>query len=148
MVIIRQLKFNEWIRPLQLSAQILEHTPQPEKTLLQLKLPLSLLVMKIYDHETIYVAEEANQIIGICLAQIQEKQLIIEGTTVTEKHRRKGISNKLKNAVENKAIQLGATTAITKIEPHNKPAITMAQKQGYTKTDTEKMYKKQLVATA
>jgi GNAT superfamily N-acetyltransferase len=144
MVVIRQLRFNEWIRPLTLSAQILEHTPQPQKTLLLLKLPISLLVVKLYNLETIYVAEEDNKIIGICLAQVHANQLLIEGTVVDEEYRRHGISNKLKKAVENRARQLGATEAVTKIEPNNKPAIKMALKQGYTKLDNEKMYTKNL----
>ncbi|MCB2173190.1 hypothetical protein KQH65_10665, partial [archaeon] len=80
MVIIRKIKFNEWIRPLKLSAQILEHTPQPQKSLLLMKLPLSLLILKLYDSETIYVAEEEGEIIGLCLAQIKVNLLLIEVT--------------------------------------------------------------------
>lgn len=144
MVVIRQLRFNEWIRPLKLSAQILKHTPQPQKTLLLLKLPISLLVVKLYNIETIYVAEKNHKIIGICLAQVHDNQLLIEGTVVDEEHRRHGISNKLKKAVEDKARQLGATEAVTKIEPTNKPALKMAIKQGYTRIDNEKMYEKKL----
>ena len=144
MVFIRQLKFNEWIRPLKLSAQILKHTPQPQKTLLLMKLPLSLLVLKLYDSETIYVAEEEGEIIGLCLAQIKDNQLMIEGTAVDEEYRRRGISNQLKKAVEKKAIQLGATTSITKIEPDNTPAIKMAKKQGYHESEKNKIYEKEL----
>ena len=144
MVIIRQLRFNEWIRPLKLSTQILEHTQQPQKSLLRLKLPLSLLVLKLYDSETLYVAEDEGKIIGICLAQIKEKQLLIEGTAIDQEYRRKGISNKLKKAVEKKAIQLGATTSITIIEPENTPAIRMAKKQGYHESDANKTYEKEL----
>ena len=91
MVIIRKLRFNEWITPIKLSTQILTHTPQPQKTLLQLKLPISLLVMKLYHKETIYVAEQEDQIIGICIAQIQNNTLIIECTAIHSDHRRKGI---------------------------------------------------------
>jgi ribosomal protein S18 acetylase RimI-like enzyme len=146
MVIIRQLKFNEWIRPLQLSAQILGHTPQPQKFLLLLKLPISLLLLKLYDSETIYVAEDEEKIIGICLAQIKDNQLLIEGTVITEDYRRRGISNQLKNAVEKRAVQLGATSSVTKIEPDNIPAINMAKSQGYHKVDEEKRYKKGLTS--
>jgi ribosomal protein S18 acetylase RimI-like enzyme len=145
MVLIRQLRFNEWIRPLKLSAKILEHTPQPHKSILLLKLPLSLLVLKIYDSGTLYVAEDEGKIIGICLAQIKEKQLLIEGTAIDKEYRRRGLSNKLKKAVEKKAIQLGATTSLTIIEPENTPAIRMAKKQGYLESDENKTYEKELI---
>lgn len=144
MVIIRQLKFNEWIRPLKLSSQILEHTQQPQKSLLLLKLPISLLVLKLYNSETLYVAEDDGKIIGVCLAQINDKQLLIEGTAIDEEYRRRGISNQLKKALEKKAIHLGATTSVTTIEPDNTPAIRMAKKQGYHKSDNEKKYEKKL----
>jgi len=144
MVIIRQLKFNEWIRPLKLSAQILEHTQQPQKSMLLLKLPLSLLILKIYDSETLYVAEDEEKIIGMCLAQIKEKQLLIEGTAIDQEYRRRGVSNKLKKAVEKKATQLGATTSLTIIEPENTPAIRMAKKQGYHESKKDKTYEKKL----
>ncbi len=144
MVVIRQLRFNEWIRPLTLSAQILVNTPQPQKTLLLLKLPISLLVLKIHDLDTIYVAEENNQIIGLCIAQIKNKQLLIEGTAIDPEYRRRGISGKLKKAIEEKATQLGATKAFTKIEPENTPAIKMAKKQGYHLTEQDKIYEKTL----
>jgi GNAT superfamily N-acetyltransferase len=144
MVIIRNIRFNEWITPLKLSAQILTHIPQPQKTLLQLKLPISLLVMKLYHMETIYVAEQEDQIIGICIAQIQKNTLIIEGTAIHSDHRRKGLSTQLKKAVEETAKKHGATKAITKIEPTNKPAIKMAQTQGYQATEKEKIYEKKL----
>jgi len=144
MVIIRQLKFNEWIRPLKLSSQILEHTQQPQKSLLLLKLPISLLILKLYNPETLYVAEDDGKIIGICLAQIKDKQLLIEGTAIDEEYRRRGISNKLKKELEKKAIKLGATTSVTTIEPDNTPAIRMAKKQGYHKSDNKKKYEKKL----
>lgn len=144
MVIIRQLKFNEWIRPLKLSSQILEHTQQPQKSLLLLKLPISLLVLKLYNSETLYVAEDDGKIIGVCLAQINDKQLLIEGTAIDEEYRRRGISNQLKKALEKKAIHLGATTSVTTIEPDNTPAIRMAKKQGYHKSGNEKKYEKKL----
>ena len=144
MVVIRKIKFNEWIKPLNLSAQILKHTPQPQKTLLLMKLPLSLLILKLYDSETIYVAEEEGEIIGLCLAQIKDNQLLIEGTAVDEEYRRRGISNQLKKAVEKKAIQLGVKMSVTKIEPDNIPAIKMAKKQGYHKSDEDKTYEKKL----
>jgi GNAT superfamily N-acetyltransferase len=144
MVIIRQLKFNEWIRPLKLSSQILEHTQQPQKSLLLLKLPISLLVLKLYNPETLYIAEDDGKIIGVCLAQINDKQLLIEGTAIDEEYRRRGISNQLKKALEKKAIHLGAITSLTTIEPDNTPAIRMAKKQGYHKSDNEKKYEKKL----
>lgn len=144
MVVIRQLKFKEWIRPLKLSSQILKHTQQPQKSLLLLKLPISLLVLKLYNPETLYVAEDDGKIIGVCLAQINDKQLLIEGTAIDEEYRRRGISNKLKKELEKKAIQLGATTSITTIEPENTPAIKMAKKQGYHESEEAKTYEKEL----
>jgi GNAT superfamily N-acetyltransferase len=143
-VIIRQIKFNEWIRPLHLSAQILSHTPQPAKTLLLLKLPISLFILKIYNSETIYVAEKDNEIIGICIAQTLDDTLIIEGTAIHPDHRRRGISHKLKTAVQEKAKQLRAKRAITKIEPTNKVALKMAQTQGYYPLEESNLYEKKL----
>ena len=145
MVIIRHLKFSEWIKPLKLSAQILDHTSQPQKLLLQVKLPISLLVLKLYNPDTIYVAEEDGKIIGICLAQMCKDKLLIEGTVIDPQYRRRGISNKLKRAVEEKAVQLGATVSVTKIEPDNLAALTMAKKQGYHETNEAKMYEKALI---
>lgn len=144
MVIIRQLKFNEWIKPIQLSIQILKHTPQPEKTLLLVKLPISLFILKLYNGETILIAEKDNEIIGICLAQIRDNILIIEGTAVFPNYRRRGISHKLKTAMLEKAKQLGAQRSITKIEPTNKAALIMAQTQGYYPINESNIYEKKL----
>lgn len=141
---IRQIKFNEWIKPIKLTSQIFRYTPQPKKTLLLLKLPISLLILKIYDSQTIFVAEANEEIVGICIAQMKEKALIIEATSVDSSYRKKGVSKRLKNALEEKGKELGATYAITKIESRNKTALTMAKSQGYFLIEKSDLYQKKL----
>ena len=126
MPIIRQIEFNEWIGPIQLTKQILQHTPQPEKILLQIKLPISLLVLKLYNKQT------------------KKDTLIIEGTAVHPDYRRLGLSTKLKKKVEAEAKKLGAKRAITKIESSNIIALKMAQSQGYQKINEHDIYEKKL----
>ena len=106
-----------------------------KKILLYIKLPISLLVMKIYHGETILVAEEKGEIIGIVIAKVEDKLAYIEGTVVDHNHRRKGVSNALKKAIHLKLIELGATKAITQIEPGNIAALHMAYSQGYTQSE-------------
>ena len=144
MIFIRQIEFNEWIRPLKLTKQILQHTPQPKKILLLIKLPLSLLVLKLYNIKTIYVAEKNKQIIGICIGQTKKDTLIIEGTAIHSDYRRLGLSKKLKKKVEAEAKKLGAKRAITKIESSNIIALKMAQSQGYQKINEHDIYEKKL----
>lgn len=145
-MIIRQLEFNEWIKPLQLSQQLFTYMPLWKKILLTLKLPISLLVLKLYHGQTLLVAEENNEIIGIVIAKIEGKLAYIEGTVVDERHRRKGVSNALKEAIHAKLIELGAEKAVTQIEPNNEAALKMAYSQGYTQSDNplylEKMLEK------
>lgn len=103
-MIIRKLGFNEWIKPLQLSAKLFTFMPLWKKILLTLKLPISLLVMKVYHGETILVAVDEREIIGIVLAKVEGKLAYIEGTIVDKNHRRKGVSNALKHAIHDKLI--------------------------------------------
>lgn len=134
-MIIRKLGFNEWVKPMQLSSRLFIYMPMWKKILLTLKLPISLLVMKIYHGETILVAVENNEIIGIVIARIDGKLAYIEGTVVDKNHRRKGVSNALKEAIHEKLIHLGAEKAITQIEPDNDAALKMAYSQGYTQSE-------------
>jgi GNAT superfamily N-acetyltransferase len=134
-LIIRKLGFNEWIKPLQLSTQLFTYMPMWKKALLSLKLPISLLVMKLYHGETILVAVEEREIIGIAIAKVDGKLAYIEGTVVDKNHRRKGVSNALKKAIHEKIVKLGAEKAITQIEPNNEAALRMAYSQGYTQSD-------------
>ena len=134
-MIIRKLEFNEWIKPLQLSSQLFIYMPLWKKILLTMKLPISLFVMKLYHGETLLVAEENDEIIGIVIAKVEGKLAYIEGTVVDENHRRKGVSNALKEAIHLKLIKLGAEKAITQIEPNNEAALKMAYSQGYTQSD-------------
>ena len=100
-----------------------------------MKLPISLLIMKVYHGETLLVAEENGEIIGIVIAKIEGTLAYIEGTVVDKNHRRKGVSNALKDAIHEKLIELGAEKAITQIEPDNKAALKMAYSQGYTQSE-------------
>ena len=77
-MIIRKLGFSEWVKPLQLSSKLFIYMPLWKKTLLLLKLPISLLVMKLYHGETILVAEVDNRIIGITIAKVEGKLAYIE----------------------------------------------------------------------
>ncbi len=133
-LIIRELGFNEWIKPLKLSLQLFNYMPFWKKALLTLKLPISLLVMKLYHSETLLVAEEEGEIIGIVIARIEGSLAYIEGTVVDNDHRRKGLSNALKEAIHVKLVALGAEKAITQIEPNNEAALQMAYSQGYTQS--------------
>ena len=130
-MIIRKLGFNEWVKPLKLSSQLFTYMPFWKKMLLSLKLPISLLVMKLYHGETILVAVEKREIIGIAIAKIEGKIAYIEGTVVDKFHRRKGVSNALKEAIHEKLLEYGAEKAITQIESDNTAALKMAYSQGY-----------------
>ena len=132
---IRKLEFKEWIKPLQLSSKLFIYMPLWKKILLTLKLPISLLVLKLYHGETLLVAEENGQIIGIVIAKVEGKLAYIEGTVVDKNHRRKGVSNALKEAIHVKLISLGAEKAITQIEPDNEAALQMAYSQGYMQSN-------------
>lgn len=141
-LIIRKLRFNEWIKPLQLSSQLFIYMPLWKKILLSLKLPISLLVMKLYHGETILVAVEESEIIGIVIAKVEGKLAYIEGTVVDKNHRRKGVSKALKIAIHEKLIELGAEKAITQIEKGNEAALQMAYSQGYTQSEDQKYMEK------
>ena len=143
-LIIRKLGFNEWIKPLHLSSQLFIYMPLWKKILLSLKLPISLLVMKLYHNETLLVAEEEGKIMGIVIAKVEGKLAYIEGTVVDKNHRRKGVSNALKIAIHEKLIELGAKKAITQIEPENEAALQMAYSQGYTPSDNPLYLEKRL----
>jgi GNAT superfamily N-acetyltransferase len=134
-LIIRKLGFNEWIKPIQLSSQVFTYMPLWKRILLAMKLPLSLFVLKIYDGETILVAEAEREIIGIVIAKMEGKLAYIEGTVVDRNHRRKGVSNALKVAIHEKLIELGAEKAITQIEPENTAALKMAYSQEYKQSE-------------
>lgn len=144
-MIIRKLEFNEWIKPLQLSRQLFIFMPLWKRILLTLKLPISLLVMKIYHDDTILVAEEDDEIIGIVISKVEGSLAYIEGTVVDRKHRRKGVSNRLKEAIHLKLVSLGVEKAITQIEPRNQAALEMAYSQGYTQSDDPLYLEKSLV---
>ena len=141
---LRHLHFNEWIKPLRLTKQIFRYIPQPKKTLLLLKLPISLLILKIYDNQTIFVAEEDGEIMGISIAQVKGNVLIIEATVVDSSYRKRGISKRLKSALEEKGKELGAAYALTKIESKNKTALAMAKSQGYYLIEKPDLYRKKL----
>lgn len=91
--------------------------------------------MKMYHGETLLVAEEEGEIIGIVIAKVEDKLAYIEGTVVDRNHRRKGVSHALKEAIHEKLIELGAEKAITQIEPDNDAALNMAYSQGYTQSE-------------
>ena len=141
-LIIRKLGFNEWIKPLQLSSQLFIYMPLWKKISLSLKLPISLLVMKLYHGETILVAVEESEVIGIVIAKVEGKLAYIEGTVVDKNHRRKGVSKALKIAIHEKLIELGAEKAITQIEKGNEAALQMAYSQGYTQSEDQKYMEK------
>lgn len=107
-----------------------------------MKLPISLLVMKVYHGETILVAEEGREIIGIAIAKVEGKLAYIEGTVVDKNHRRKGVSNALKQAIHEKIVELGAEKAITQIEAGNEAALKMAYSQGYIQGSDPKYLEK------
>ena len=118
------------------------YMPLWKKILLLLKLPISLLVMKLYHGETILVAVEESEIIGIVIAKVEGKLAYIEGTVVDMNHRRKGVSKALKIAIHEKLIELGAEKAITQIEKGNEDALQMAYSQGYTQSEDQKYMEK------
>ena len=127
-----------------LTSQIFKYIPQPKKMLLLLKLPISLLILKIYDRQTLFVAEEDGEIIGISIAQVKGNRLIIEATVVDSAHRKRGISKRLKNVLEKRGKELGATHALTKIESNNKIALAMAKSNGYNFFKKPDLYQKKL----
>ena len=98
--------------------------------------------MKLYHGETILVAVEEKEIIGIVIAKVEGKLAYIEGTVVDKNHRRKGVSKALKLAIHEKLIELGAEKAITQIEPDNTAALKMAYSQGYTQSEDQKYMEK------
>ena len=143
-MIIRPVEFNEWKKPIQLSTQLFKFMPLWKRILLTVKLPLSLVVMKVYHGETILVAEEENEIIGIVIAKLEGNLAYIEGTVVDRDHRRKGVSNTLKEAIHKKLKKLGAEKAVTQIEPGNDAALRMAYSQGYSQRDNPKYFARAL----
>lgn len=90
-----------------------------------------------------FVWEEDNRIIGNVTVTPDESKRghwLISNVAVDEKFRRRGIGRDLMEAATAEARARGASWLVLNVRPHNEAAITLYERLGFQKVDTEMGY--------
>lgn len=90
-----------------------------------------------------FVWEEENRIIGNVTVTPDESRRghwLVSNVAVDDKYRRRGIARELMAAATDEARTRGATWLVLNVRPQNEAAITLYERLGFNKIDTEMGY--------